>query len=471
MRLLKKIVYLILHFLREPSRPKNNTFLLPTVWGMATTHQGRLVIGGCDCVGLSETYGTPLFVVDKARIQRNYQSFFSALAAHGIEFEIYYSYKTNPVPGILQVLHAEGAGAEVISPYELWLANHLKVEAHKIVYNGPNKSYEGLKSALESRIKLININSFHEINVITRLVRQTDARPELGIRVTTDRGWANQFGFSIRNGDALRAFEKVISLDACSVKGIHVHLGTGLQNTVIYENAILEITELMQLLKQKYGLSIRYLDLGGGYGVATVKSLSGIEVRLHHDYFRPYAPPMLDKTPSIAQFVDAVVHSLKAQCARRGLELPYLLLEPGRALTSNAEVLLSRIGDLKKVTAKYEIAFADAGINLAYPLLWEYHEIFIADKMNDPRDRRYGIAGPICTPTDLYIKSKWLPAIDIGNLLCIADAGAYFTSFSTEFSFPRPAIVMVDQGTATLIRQKATFEDLTLLDDRCKQAK
>jgi len=465
MGFLKRIIYPLVRAVIRLTGKRNDSFLPHTEWGIVINGQGRLVIGGCDSVALTEKYGTPLFVVNNERLVQNYREFASAFASHNIHYELYYSYKTNPVPGIVRVLHEQGAGAEAISPYELWLADQMKVDPGKTIYNGPNKSDDGLAYALERKIKLININSFTEIDKMARIAQHLKVRPQVGIRVTTGGGWGNQFGFSIANGDAFKAVEKLAKLDDCLLTGIHVHLGSGLKTTVIYENAIREIIRLMLCIKQKLGIDIRFLDLGGGFGVATVKSVSGIEARLHHDFYQPYAPPKLSVTPSITRFVDALVFTLKANCASLNLQVPTLLLEPGRALTSNAEFLLTRIGDLKKVTDHYQIALADAGINLAHPLSWEYHEIFVADKMTSSRDRCYGIAGPICSPMDLYIKSKWLPTLEIGSLLCIADAGAYFTSFSTEFSFPRPAIILAHDGNATIIRRRASYQDLTHLDE------
>jgi diaminopimelate decarboxylase len=133
-------------------------------------------------------------------------------------------------------------------------------------------------------------------------------------------------------------------------------------------------------------------------------------------------------------------------------------------MTSNAQILLSRIGDLKISKNEYNIALTDAGINLTHPLSWEYHEIFAANKMNDECNQFYGIAGPICTPTDLFVKNKPLPSLEVGDILSIMDAGAYFTSFSTNFSFPRPAVLMVAEGKSWIIRQKEKYEDMTQLD-------
>lgn len=464
MQRLKKILYPILKYLINRLGKKTREALSYSLWGLTVSQRGHLVIGGCDTVELAEKYGTPLFVVDEARLNKNYKDFYTSLKSQEIDFEIYYSYKTNPVPGILRVLHEYGIGAEVISPYELWLALKLGVVPEKIVYNGPNKSDEGLRCAIERNINLINVNSFNEIDKIEDIAKELRAKPRVGVRVSTTSGWSNQFGFGIKSGDAFKAFEKLSRTNSVQVVGIHVHLGSGIRNTAIYETATEDITDFMHALKEKLNVTIRYLDIGGGFGVPTVKSTSGIETRLHHDFFRPVTPPDAGVAPSIELFIRKIVNKMKQKCDQYKLNLPVLLVEPGRAMTSNAQILLSKIGDLKTGKDGYQIALTDAGINLTHPMSWEYHEIFAANKMKDECNQFYGIAGPICTPTDLFVKNKQLPSLEVGDILSIMDAGAYFTSFSTNFSFPRPAILMVAEGKSWIIRQKEKYEDMTQLD-------
>lgn len=466
MRRLKRILFLIFKYFMDKHDKKRRRALSFSLWALDINEKGHLTIGGCDSVDLVGKYGSPIFVVDKERLIKNYEEFYKSFRAHGIDFGIFYSYKTNPVPGVLKVLHECGAGAEVISPFELWLALRLGVDPAMIIYNGPNKSEEGLRLAIEKNIKLININSFNEIDKIEHIAKELGVRPRVGVRVSTSAGWGNQFGLGIVSGDAYKAFERLSRTPSLEAQGgIHIHLGSGIKSTSIYEEAIENVCHLMQVMKKELGISIRYLDLGGGFGLPTVKSVNGIEMRLHHDFFMPYLPPDAYAAPSIELFVQKIVDKVKEKCAEGKLEMPVIIVEPGRAITGNTQILLSRIGDLKTGKDGYRIALTDAGINLTHPMSWEYHEIFAANKMNDEYNQFYGIAGPICTPTDLFVKNKQLPSLEVGDILSIMDAGAYFTSFSTNFSFPRPPVLMVAEGKSWIIRQKESYEDMTQLDN------
>lgn len=461
---IKKLLYPCIKYLIPRVEKRRKTNLDYSLWGLHINERGCLVIGGCDCVELAKEYGTPIHVVDSDLLKKNYNEFYESFKSHDINFEIYYSYKTNPIPGILKVLHANGAGAEVISPYELWLALKLGVNPASIIYNGPYKSHDGLKTAIKNKIKLININSFNEIENIKNIAEELGSRVNVGMRICTSVGWGGQFGFKIDSGEAFNAFDRLNEIKCMEIEGIHIHLGTQIKNAFLYEKAIENVFKFMNEIKNKKGVCIKYLDLGGGFGVPTIKSINKFEFRLNRTFNIPYTAPELEDTPSIRAFADRIAIAVQKECEKYKLNLPVLLFEPGRAITSNAQILLAKVGDLKR-TSELKIAIIDAGINIASPVPWQYHEIFVTNKMTSNCKEFYSIAGPICTPQDLLYKSKKLPELEVGDIVAIMDAGAYFTSFSNNFSFPRPAVVMVSEGNRSIVREKESYEDMTRLDN------
>jgi diaminopimelate decarboxylase len=457
---LKRYVYRLLQYWVD--RGERQARALPdlSLWGLKASDKQHLMIGGCDCVELAAKYETPLFVVDQHLLEKNFAEFHAGFAAHSLRFEILYSYKTNPVPAILRTLHLCGAGAEVISPYELWLALELGVKPDAIVYNGPNKPDEGLRLAVRKGIKLINVNSFSEIEKLASLADEYGARPAIGVRVSTTAGWGAQFGFKLESGEALAAFERVSHSRTLRACAIHAHLGTNVSDPGVYQSALTTLLHFAKELKDKLGIHIQYLDLGGGFAVPTVRSLGKQEIRLNTFLYKPYDPPAAAARPSVASFAGEIAATFHRECQSLGLEPPILLFEPGRVMTSNTEILLTTVGDFKQTRNGFRIALLDAGINIAQPMSWEYHEVLLANRLDAPYDQRYGLAGPICTPSDFYLKSKRLPELAIGDLLCILDAGAYFTSFANDFSFPRPAIIMINDGQDRVIRKRERFGDL-----------
>lgn len=433
-------------------------------WDLHIDKKGHLTIGGCDCIELAKKYGTPLHVVDESLLKNNYHEFYESFNSHNVISEVYYSYKTNPVPGILRILHASGAGAEVISDYELLLALKLKVAPCRIVFNGPNKSDEALGVAIENKIKLINVNSFNEIERIKHIAEKLQVQVNVGVRVCTRVGWADQFGLDIKSGEAFKALERLSEIECMNITGIHIHLGSAIKSPETYKRAVENIVVFLSEIKNKLGICIKCLDMGGGFAVSTTGVFDRFESRLQRIFDRPYTPPCIESVPSIKTFANEILTTLKKECEKYKLPIPTLLFEPGRIITSDTQILLAKVGDLKEERGKPKIAILDAGINIANPANWEYHEIFVANKMLDAYKAFYRIVGPICTPVDLLYASKKLPTLEVGDIVAIMDSGAYFMSFSNNFSFPRPCVIMVSNGTHSILRERESYEDMWRLD-------
>lgn len=152
---------------------------------------------------------------------------------------------------------------------------------------------------------------------------------------------------------------------------------------------------------------------------------------------------------------------MEAHYETRGRPVPRVFVEPGRALTGNTQVLVSSV-----ITTTDGVTFAvmDAGINLAEGARYEYHQLFPVNRFGEPASRVHTLTGPICSPGDVLYAAWELPALRPGDSVAIMDAGAYFMPFSTSFSFPRPAIVMVDGGRDSLLGEAERFDSLVAFD-------
>src|SRR5215471_7715292 len=217
--------------------------LSPEAWGAGVSANGHLLIGGCDVVELAREFGTPLYVVDERKLRGDYQRFIDGFRKFYPKTEVGYSYKTNPLPEAIRVLHDCGALAEAISHFELWLALRLGVAPANIIFNGPAKTPAAVELAVQRRIKLINIDSLHEIETVAAAAARLGVRQPVGIRVVTSVGWQAQFGLRLRTGEARRAFERMLQLPQLVPVGLHVHLGTGLKHVPTYLQAIRDMLE------------------------------------------------------------------------------------------------------------------------------------------------------------------------------------------------------------------------------------
>jgi len=442
---------------------KTPAALDPQLWGMSVDGSGQLWWDGCCMEELAADFGTPLHVVSRTRLEADWRRFHGAFASRYPRVAVAYSYKTNPLPGVLQALHACGADAEVISHFELWLALENGVQPRHIIFNGPAKTAPALDLALRSGIKLINIDGEAEIARLEDCALSHGRRQAVGLRVVTSVGWSGQFGFRLADGSALAAFRRLRDcphLDPCA---LHLHLGTDLHDAGLYFAAAREVFAFARQLRTELGVQIRHVDLGGGFGVPTVRPLSALELR-YLDQGLPVRPPQPAALPRIEDYAAGIVKIAEEHVAQVGGEPPELILEPGRALTSSAQCLLLRVLSSKPASGGAHYAIANGGRNLCMPLAYEYHELFAANRMLDPADTRHIVCGPLCHPSDVVAAQRQLPQLVAGDLLAVMDTGAYFIPNQMNFSNPRPAVVMLVNGAPRLIRQRESFQDLVRLD-------
>ncbi|MGH7890573.1 MAG: diaminopimelate decarboxylase family protein, partial [Thermodesulfobacteriota bacterium] len=391
--------------------------------------------------------------------------FLVAFKNHYSKLKVFYSYKTNCIPGVLKVLHEEGCGAEVVSPHELWLALRLGVKPSEIIYNGVNKSEEVLRTAIQKGVGLINGDSADEVYRLMRVSEEVGQKVNVGIRIYPKVGWRAQFGIEPGRGQVMSLIKEIKKTGFLNLCCIHVHIGTGIRNTKPYESVIKEICSLLHEIREKLNLDIECIDLGGGFGVPTVKTLTILEAGLYKILNFPPEEPKFKDCPSVEIFGQIIAESLKKYCELYDLKEPHLLLEPGRAITSNAQILLLTVGDIKKRRDSAKFAITDGGMqNIAFPLSYEYHSCFIANRASAGPKDKYFVTGPLCSPEDLLYRNWRLPELERGDVLAIMDAGAYFTSFSNNFSYPRPAVVLVSGDSHKLVRQHESFEHITAMD-------
>ncbi len=465
-----------------------------STWGLVRGPDGALSLDGVLLDALLDRYGSPLHVVDAGRLDRNAADFLAVPPGAKRGCQIAYSFKTNPVPGVLRRLLERGIGAEVISEYELWLALELGFAPGDIVFNGPARSRESLRVAVEREIGLIHLNSRCEIAPLVELARGLGRRPRVGVRVVPPGGWSGQLGERVDNGAAMRAFEEAVRAPELRVVALHAHLGGEIASAERLTTFVAHVLAFADELHRHLGLDIEVLDLGGSLACPTVRSLHGIEARLNRTFGADLLPRTPDSVLSIRDAVALVVAMVTEHYRLAGRELPRIVLEPGRAMTGDTQMLLTRVVNVQDEVDGLTHAVLDAGVCIASPLPHEVHQIFpigrarSAGTGNEGRRqaserrltagttfshadggarerRRYRLTGPICSPADVLCASWDLPELLPGDGLAIMDSGAYFVPFASSFSFPQPAIVMIDDGRAAVLREAETFQDMTSLDD------
>jgi diaminopimelate decarboxylase len=433
-------------------------------WGLSIGSNGTLWSGELDLAALARRAGTPLHVVRADLLDRNASAALAPLrASPPAGADIFYSYKTNPVPGVLRRLHDRGVGAEVISPYELWLASRLGVPPRRVIYNGPAKSTESLRAAIRDDVFLVNANSASEVAMIARLAADERQTVSLGIRVALPGMWGGQFGIASDSEQLVAAVRTASTEQFVELRALHFHRGLTIRDRGTLAAYVQGIVGLCDSLRAVTGWHPEFLDIGGSLAVPTVAPFPPRQFRLNRAVGTDLLAPKVDDCVSVADASRLAASTVASHFADAGLRVPTVILEPGRAMTGDTQFLLTSVIDVKD-DGGLAHAVLDAGINIAEPVRSEYHQLFSVSSPSAPSTTPYRLVGPICTPADVLYNHWRLPQLAPGHVLAVMDSGAYFVPFSTSFSFPKPAIVMQDGDRITTLRARETFADIVALD-------
>ena len=397
---------------------------------------------------LAREFGTPLYIYDRALIEHQALTLKEAFQTAFPKLRIFYAAKANTSLALMSLLRAQGFGIEVISGGEILTANEIGVSGDDLMFSSSSKSPWEIDLALEQGA-IINIDSLDELGQVEVAAarRGTTARISFRINPGVDPHTIHQintgkaeskFGLHLDGGLALTGYRRATKLSRVRVVGLHCHIGSQITTTEGYQLTARKILAFALELKQKLGLHLEFINLGGGIGI-------------------PYHDGQVVMTP--ADLAGALQPIWQEGVARLGYE-PTLWIEPGRYFVAPAGFLLTRVNSVKKTPIKTFIN-VDAGFNtLARPAMYQaYHRVRIIGR-REPLIKA-DIAGNVCETGDILAVDRLLPRPVAGDLAVILDAGAYGFSMASEYnSRPLPAEVLVDGDTVSVIRGGGTISDL-----------
>ena len=434
------------------------------LWDLEVNDRGHVSIGGADALDLLDEFGSPLMVVHQSALVRHAREIVAALKIAPAGSRVFYSYKTNCIPGILSELHTAGLGAEVISPYELWLADQLGVRGDDVIYNGVDKTDESLDLAVRMNIAAINVDQVSEIDRIARVAARRGQRARVGIRLGLVE--KSQFGLGVDDGESMEACRRILARrDVLDLQCLHFNVTSNSKNSAEHRRALVPALRFLADLKATLNAEVRLLDIGGGFGVPTTKNMSSVEYLLYRGLGVTPDPPDPAAFQPIEQCVRDLVDDVGRATAKLGMPLPAIAVEPGRFVTSRAELLLTTVKAIKRRAGAIPIAITDAGrLSVTFPCDFEYHEVFVPSRPTAALETPYMVTGRVCTSADWLVRNRVLPTLQAGDALAVMDAGAYFSSYSSNFAFPRPPIVMIRDGQPSIIRNAESFDHLVAMD-------
>ena len=420
-------------------------------FGTRTEYEPVKQIDGVSVKSIIDQYGSPVFVISERTIRRTYQDAVRAFKNRYPKVQFAWSYKTNYINAVCNVFHQEGSWAEVVSGFEYNKALGNGVPGNKIIFNGPEKTNEELKQAIENE-SLIHIDHFDELYQILDICEQVSKKPRVAIRVNMDTGiypmW-DRFGFNFENGSAWNALTKIVSSGKLALTGLHCHIGTYMLSSDAYATAAKKLISLAQDCKSKLDTTIQYLDLGGGFPSAN--TLRGAYL------------PAGDTNPSLEEFAESITSTILNSGFRTD-ELPLLILETGRALIDEAGYLLGTVLANKRLSDGRRATIMDFGVNIMFTSFWYEHKISPAQDFTHHTEDMV-LYGPLCMNIDVVRETINLPLLNRGDHVVVHRVGAYNMTQWMQFIQMRPNVVMIDdKGSTHLIREAETLQYIEQLE-------
>ena len=430
--------------------------------------KGHLQIGGADCVELAKKFGTPLYVFDEEYIRTMMRTYRDTLAKeYGENGIVLYASKAFSCKAIYAIAKQENIGIDVVSGGELYTALQAGFNPKNIYMHGNNKLDYEIGEALDSKIGCIVADSYSEIDKINQLAKERGMTQDILLRInpgieahthafvqtaTTD----SKFGFSINDETADKITEYALKQSNICLKGYHCHIGSQIFEKQSFVLAAEKCMNYVARVKEKFDFTVKTLNLGGGFGIWYTNEDRKIPAE------------------GYAEYLKALIDAVKSNAKKNGLELPYLIIEPGRSIVGEAGITLYTVGAIKDIPGVKKYVAVDGGMfdNPRYALYQSKYTPILANRAQDECTELVTIAGKCCESGDLIAVNVTLPKAESGDILAILSTGAY--NYSMAMNYNRnliPPCILVKDGKAEYIVKPQTYEDITrndVIPDRLK---
>ena len=394
---------------------------------------------------IAREVGTPTYVYSERTLSRHVRVFDEAFQA--VPHLICYAVKANSNINLLRRFSEWGTGFDIVSGGELFRVSRAGGSVGKVIFAGVGKTADEIRYALDADILFFNVESPAELELIHTISRDAGRNARVSIRANPDVDpqthpyistgmQKHKFGISLP--EARELYHSARQLPNIDIVGVQCHLGSQITQMGPFEEALGSLREFILELKAE-GLTLKYLDFGGGLGI----SYNG------------------EEPPSPADYGRAVAKATKDL----GLTI---VLEPGRVIVGNAGILLTRVL-LKKNQGVKKFLVVDAGMNdLIRPALYgSHHQLWpVRTGSQEASKETVDVVGPVCESADFIAKDREMTIVQPGELLAVMSAGAYGFSLSSNYnSRPRAAETLVSGDSYEVIRRRESYEDLIRLEE------
>lgn len=425
---------------------------------LSVNEKNHLVIGKHDTVELAKKFGTPLYVLDDDLFRKNCREYKNAIDKYyGGNGLVLYASKALCCMHTCRLANEEGLGLDVVSGGELYTAIKSNFPMDKVYFHGNNKTYEEIELAVKHGISHIIVDNEYELETVNQIAAANGTVQRIMFRIkpgidahTHDFIRTGQidskFGVALENGEAFEIMKSAQKMKNVLVDGVHCHIGSQIFDIDPFCLAAEVMMEFIAKVKTELGIDIEKLNLGGGFGIRYVES---------------------DDPIKYEEYIKAVSEVVIAEAEKHGLNVPFILMEPGRSIVAPAGITLYTVGGIKDIknVRKYISVDGGMGDNPRYILYGSEYTALAANHASDEASEVVTVAGKCCESGDIIMENKKLQQLKVGDTLAVLATGAYNYSMASNYNrIPRPAMVAVSGDSASIVIKRETYEDIIKLD-------
>lgn len=421
---------------------------------LSINSENHLVIGQHDTVELAKKFGTPLYVLDEDLMRDNCRAYKNAIDTyydgHGL---VLFASKALCTMYTGRLVAEEGLGADVVSGGELYTLYKAGFPMEKVFFHGNNKTPDEIELALNCGVGHIVVDNKYELELLNRIANEKNVNQRILFRIkpgidahTHDFVKTGQidskFGVALENGEAYEIHKLALSMSNIQIDGVHCHIGSQIFDVEPFCEAAKVMIGFIADLYDKLGIKVNILNLGGGFGIKYTATDD------------PIAP---------SEYIHKVTNVVKELAQEKGIDLPFLVFEPGRSIVASAGITLYTVGCVKEIENVRTYVSIDGGMcdNPRYILYGSKYTAVLANNASAEPVAPVTIAGKCCESGDLIQEHVMMPQIHVGDTLAVLATGAYNYSMSSNYNrIPRPPIVAVSGNEAKIIVKRETYDDL-----------
>lgn len=426
---------------------------------ISVNQENHLTFAGHDTVELAKKYGTPLYLMDENKIRQHVRTYKNAMedffpAGSLPEF----ASKAFSCKRIYEIMAEEGIDIDVVSCGEIYTAKSAGFPMERAFFHGNNKTDFDIEYAITNGVGHFVADDVTELYAIDEVAKKCGVIPKVLLRLTpgidphthkkiSTGSVESKFGIAIETGQADDAVKIALSLSNIELCGFHCHIGSQIFESQPFVTAAEIMLKFIADIRDTLGFTAKILNLGGGFGVRYVES-----------------DPVIDYREKICEVADKV----NEYCEKFGLNVPQIMMEPGRSLVADAGMTLYTVGCVKEVSGYCNYVSIDGGMadNPRYTLYESQYTVINASRASDTADYKATVAGRCCESGDLIGEDMMLARPKRGETLAVLTTGAYNYSMASNYNrIPRPPVVMLNGDKDYVAVRRETFEDIVSLDE------